>query len=78
MDALQGEVECIMAREVLQWSNCGRPFNIFTHPTPSEEARPAKPTFFGGSGPKLSLSILVKNSNSSLSYVVIGILKAHG
>ena len=63
-DELQGDVECIEGCEVLQWPGCGRPSNTFTHLT-------RHPNLF-------VRSILVDNSNSSLSYVVVveGILKA--
>ena len=57
-DELQGDVECVAAREVLQWLACGRRANTFTHPTPSELAKPPKPNPFR--------SILVNNTHAFL------------
>ena len=79
MDEPQGNIECITACEALQWPDCGRPSHTFTHPSPSEAAKPPKPSPFLGLRPKLR-SVLVNNTNSSTFYVVVveGILKAHG
>ena len=50
-----------------QWPGCGRPSNTFTHPAPYEAAKLPKPT------PCLNSvrSILVNNTISSVSYVVL-------
>ena len=48
VDKLQGNIQCIAACEVLPWPDRRRPSNTFTHPTPSEAAKPPKPTLFRG------------------------------
>ena len=51
--------KCMAAFEVLPGPECGWPANTFTHPTPSEAAKPPKPSRFRVSGLSSVGSILV-------------------
>ena len=67
----QRSCKCMAACEVLPWPDCGWPSNTITHPTPSEAAKPPKPTPFGVQDLNSVRSILVNNTKTSLSYVVV-------
>ena len=69
-DALQRDVECIAACEVLQWPDRGRASNTFTHPMPCQAAKPHKPASRVWDLNSVR-SILVNNTISSSSYVVM-------
>ena len=56
------------ACEVLPWPECRRPSNTITHPTPSEAAKPSKPSPFRVQDLNSVRSILVNNNTSSLFY----------
>ena len=65
MFGLKQPVKRMAACEVLPWPACGWPSNKFTHPAPSKEAKPPKPTPFGVYDLSLLSSILVNNINAS-------------
>ena len=71
---LQGDVECIVACEVLPWPDYRRPSNTVAYPALLEAARPPNPTPFKVLHRNSVRSILVKETN----YVLVfeGILKA--
>ena len=66
MHKLQGNVECIVACEVLPWPDCRRPSDTFTHPTPSEAAKPPEPVPF---------RVWMINNTIDLSFCVFLLLK---